>query len=172
MEQKNAQFWKMNYLCAENIQNILEHFGIRYSRHRNYLCTKAFCHGGDYNRGLSISDRPANGKLPLWSCWSCNCHNKIGRSILELVKYLIGQEAGREVSLDESYDFLNARFGKRQPKQPKVDFGDMSIVPALITAKEHQRQTIKPLIDLQAFYKKNEQYLSELSKQDFTGVPF
>lgn len=79
-----------NYLLGQNIELILKKFDIEYVEHYNRYSMACPIHGGDNKSACVIykSDEFVNFK-----CFTHDCHNKIGCSFFNFVRFLLNKSA-------------------------------------------------------------------------------
>lgn len=92
-----------NYLLGQNIELILKKFDIEYVEHYNRYSMACPIHGGDNKSACVIykSDEFVNFK-----CFTHDCHNKIGCSFFNFVRFLLNKSA------KETIDWVEENIGK------------------------------------------------------------
>jgi DNA primase len=101
---------------VENIEQILDEFGIDYKKHNNRLSFACPIHDGSKKDGATIYTN-GNG---IWKCWTSHCEIHIGKSIFNLVKALLEKYNGIS-SLDNSIEWLE-KFLKQELTEENTEY--------------------------------------------------
>jgi len=73
-----------------HLESILQSFGINYTKHSNRLTFPCPLHNSSKNDSISLYTTPSQkGYVGNWVCFTNNCHEEWGRSILGLIRGLL-----------------------------------------------------------------------------------
>jgi 5S rRNA maturation endonuclease (ribonuclease M5) len=85
----------------ENIESILDEFGISYKIHNNRLSFACPIHSGAKTNGATLYTN--NG---IFKCWTNHCEATYGKSILGFMRGLLSTNNGRDISIDDTIKWL------------------------------------------------------------------
>lgn len=97
---------------VSKIDKIFEIFSLDYRPNNRRISIKCPIHDGNKNDGLTIFLEHRNGLIGNWRCWTAQCHDTYGKSILGLIYGLL-KKTNPEITKNEvihwCYNFLGEK---------------------------------------------------------------
>tara|TARA_R110002020_G_scaffold103752_24_gene243267 strand:- start:9095 stop:10102 length:1008 start_codon:yes stop_codon:yes gene_type:complete len=92
---------QVNLQCFEKIDTILDSFNIEYEVFGDNIYCRCPIHGGDNDRGFSISTDKR-----MWKCWTRGCEATYGGDTFGLVKGILSSRLAEEASFGEALKYM------------------------------------------------------------------
>lgn len=169
MTQKNDNLFQ--YLldqATEHIEEILDHFGVKYSKRSTYIVGTCPVHGSSRPTSLGI---PTVGKFKgLWKCWTKHCEDEYGKTILHFICRLIQNKTNQPATINDVRKFLSEFLGldlqSDEINKATVSLHQKKFVYAVESLQETETRTVKQvtrdeirkLLDIPAEYYINRGY--------------
>lgn len=104
----------------DNIGDILDEFGIKYTQYRNRISACCPIHDGDNPEGFGILLNDVGN----WSCYSHGCHQTHGNSsIISLIQLLLKKRTSKDYSFERTIrwiaKFLDLNFEKKEENESR-----------------------------------------------------
>ena len=103
---------------VEDIEIVLDHFNIEYTKYHDRIAFTCPIHGSDNDESLCIYLNPEDPVSCNWLCWTNHCEEEIlsdgkplGKFVLGLIRGLLGVQKQREVSYGEAIKFVLMLYG-------------------------------------------------------------
>ena len=142
----------------ENLDILLDSFGIEHEDDRDKVFMACPIHGGDNLKGLSISkERKA------WACWTRNCHQEHGQSIFGFVAGVLSTQQNKKATFKNSLDYIcnlykiKSKYKKQPQKTKSEDFSQIvgCIKDIVIETHANKIEPLKLSVPSKYFIKRN-----------------
>lgn len=103
-------FNSINSSIIDNIDTVLDYFGLDYKIGRNRITLACPIHGSDNNASMNIFT-DGDIKVGNYVCWTSHCEKETGLGSFNLVKFLLDKKENKKHSLDETTEFIKKLTG-------------------------------------------------------------
>lgn len=135
----NLSFEKLSFEIADNIENLLDYFGIEYKIGRKTYFGCCPIHNGDNKRAWHVY----NGEYPKWSCYTHGCENKYGKDMLGLIVALTFTVDNKKITKYDAAKWY-IQWAKKSSSDYYVSDVEISNARFVKMAKVHVIDNVKP----------------------------
>ena len=113
----NQILFQLNREASNNIETILDEFGVDYKKNNRRLFGTCPVHEGDNSSAFNCY---TNNNIAVWMCHTHHCEEKYGKGIVGLVKGILSSQRGREVGVIESAKGIARALGYKSLDEVKI----------------------------------------------------